>query len=85
MTSRIDAVDIPGRFLTTADYKHKNYGPLIKMPYGQIYSDVNITIILSEDMREKKFFEEWQNAIQGTGYDYTGNGLEKFNSKFKTT
>lgn len=82
MTSRIDSVDIPGRFLTTADYKHKNYGPLIKIPYGQIYSDVNITIILSEDMKEKRYFEEWQNAIQGTGYDYTGSGLEKFNSYY---
>jgi|SRR5210317_1638051 hypothetical protein len=79
LTARIDAADIPGRNLMTADYKHKNYGPIIKLPYGQVYSDVNLSIICSESLSEKKFFEEWQNQIVGTGYDYKGNGLEKFN------
>jgi hypothetical protein len=91
MVARVDAVDIPGRSLMTAEHKFTNYGPLNKVPYGgQTYGDLTISIIMSEDMREKEYFEVWQNSIVNTGAfeigstqrDFYGYTQSKFNTKY---
>lgn len=91
MMSRIDTVELPGRSLMTAEHKFTNYGPLNKVPYGgQTYGDLTISIIMSEDMREKEYFEVWQNSIVNTGAfeigstrrDLYGYSLSKFNTKY---
>jgi len=89
MMSRIDTVDLPGRSLMTAEHKFSNYGPLNKVPYGgQTYGDATISIILSEDMREKEYFEVWQNKIVNTGAFEVGSTQRDFfnasQSKFNT-
>lgn len=62
MLVRCDSVVIPGRSLSTTPYRF--YGPARNMPYEPIYSgEMNISIILSSDMRERNFFEAWLNAI----------------------
>lgn len=62
MLVRCDSVIIPGRSLSTAPYRF--YGPARNMPYEPIYSgEMNISIILSADMRERNFFEAWVNSI----------------------
>lgn len=91
MMARIDTVDLPGRSLMTAEHKFGNYGPINKVPYGgQTYGDLTMSIILSEDMREKEYFEVWQNKIVNTGAFETGSGQgdfygyaqSKFNPKY---
>lgn len=87
MMARVDTVDLPGRSLMTAEHKFTNYGPLNKVPYGgQTYGDTTMSIILSEDMREKEYFEVWQNSIVNTGAFDLGtvpqNALSKFNTKY---
>lgn len=79
LMSRADAVDIPGRTLMTAEHKFTNYGPINKVPYGgQIYGDVTISFILSQDMREKEYIEIWQNVMVNTGAFETGSGQQDF-------
>lgn len=90
MMARVDSCELPGRSLMTAEHKFNNYGPLNKVPYGgQTYTDATMSIILSEDMREKEYFEVWQNKIVNTGaFEGTGTATERFDkyslSKFNT-
>lgn len=73
MSMRADTVDIPGRNLIPSEHKFTNIGPANKMPIGQTYTDITTTFILSEDMREKDYFESWHNRIMNTGA-YEGQG-----------
>jgi hypothetical protein len=91
LMTRVESCDIPGRSLMTTEHKFQNYGPLNKVPYGgQVYTDVTMSIILSEDMREKEYFEIWQNSIVNTGAfeigssqgDFYGYSQSKFNPKY---
>ena len=62
MSIRCDSVTIPGRSLSTTPYRF--YGPARNMPYEPIYAgELNLSVILSTDMRERKFFEDWTNSI----------------------
>jgi hypothetical protein len=86
---RTDAVEIPGRSLMTAEHKFSNYGPINKVPYGgQVYGDVTLTVTLSQDMREKEYFEIWQQRITDTGAFEEGSTQQDFfvyaQSKFNT-
>lgn len=91
LMSRAETVELPGRTLMTAEHKFHNYGPINKVPYGgQIYGDSTISFIMSEDMREKEYFEYWQNRIVNTGAfevgsankDFYGYVQSKFNTKY---
>lgn len=89
LMSRADTAELPGRSLMTAEYKFSNYGPINKVPYGgQTYTDSTISFICSEDLREKEYFEIWQNKIVNTGAFETGSGQSDFfgytQSKFNT-
>ena len=82
---RCDTVDIPGRTIASAEYRV--YGPLRKIGYGAVYTDVAMSILMSEDFRERAYFEQWQDKIinhgafgssrasHNVGYynDYVGN------------
>lgn len=67
MSFRIESIDLPGRNFILTDHKFTNIGPFNRMPTGQTYSDVTATILLSEDMREKAYFEKWQSRMIDTG------------------
>ena len=54
MMFRARTVDIPGRGIATTEYRI--YGPLRKIPYGAVYTDVGVTFLLSEDLQEKKYY-----------------------------
>ena len=59
---RCDAVTVPGRSFSTTPYRF--YGPARNMPYEPIYSgELNLSVILSEDLRERAFFETWMDMI----------------------
>ncbi len=76
---RCDTVDLPSRTAQVAEYRV--YGPIRKVPYGGVYADVGATIILSEDMREREYFELWHDKIMGTGVFKTG-GNGKYNPSY---
>ena len=65
MMFRARTVDIPGRGIATTEYRI--YGPLRKVPYGAIYTDVACQFLLSEDLQEKSYFEQWQDKIVNHG------------------
>lgn len=68
ISMRCDAVTIPGRSFSTTPFRF--YGPARNMPYEQIYSgEVSISVVLSEDLRERKFFEEWMSGVSSI-YNY---------------
>ena len=64
---RAEATDIPGR--NTATIESFTYGVPTKVGYRSSYADVNMTFILSEDFRERVFFDRWMDLI--TGYHTT--------------
>lgn len=64
---RVDSIDLPGRTFAPIDHKFTNMGPVNRIPGQQFYSDVTATVLLSEDMREKEYFEWWHEKICNTG------------------
>ena len=84
LMARADTVNLPGRSLMTTEHKFANYGPINKVPYGQLYGDSTITFLLSEDLREKDFFEYWQEQIINTGaYEDNKKKLASFSPESK--
>ena len=67
LVTRVDTCELPGRTMFTSEHRFTGIGPFNKIPYGQSYSDVVATILLSEDLREKYYFEGWQERIMNTG------------------
>lgn len=62
LSLRCDSVSVPGRSFSTTPYRF--YGPARNMPYEPIYSgEMSLSIILSEDLRERTFFEMWMEKI----------------------
>jgi len=72
LTFRCEKAEIPGRTVATID--DTGSGPALKIPYEINYSDMEITIICSEDMNEREYFENWINKIV---YPPTSDGFAK--------
>ena len=70
MTFRAEAAELPGRTLSTNEYRV--YGPIRKIPYASTYTDTTVTILSSRDLAEKIYFEEWQNLIHNHKADANG-------------
>ena len=64
LSFRIDNVDLPGRNIDTIDYS-TDIGRMRQIPYNAGYLPVTTSIICSDDMREKLFFEDWQSLMVG--------------------
>jgi len=61
---RTDSVNLPGRTVSTMD--HVVYGLATPMAYGsRVSNEITTTVILSEDLREKLYFERWIDEIVG--------------------
>lgn len=80
LSYRAETVDIPGRSISSVEHKFQNYGPINKVAYGSIYGDVTVQFIMSQDMREKEYFEIWQDKMVGTGA--FADGQPQFNTKY---
>jgi hypothetical protein len=61
---RCEKAELPGRTLATTD-DAVGGGTAMKLPYDVTYNDMVLSIICSEDMSERVFFENWINAIVG--------------------
>lgn len=62
LARRIEAVEIPSKNVNTMPVS--TYGPVRKIATGSMYNDIDLSVILSESMLERKFFVEWMEAIQ---------------------
>ena len=84
LSLRADTVNIPGRTISTLEHRFTNYGPLQKIPYSQMYGDLQMSFLMSEDLREKDYFERWHDNMVNTGaYDTSGAGrYSQFNTKY---
>ncbi len=58
---RCEATEIPGRTLATVD--DQSTGTTKKFAYDVTYNDINLTVIASEDMNERKLFEKWMDNV----------------------
>lgn len=54
-------MSMPGRSFMTVDSRH--IGTPFRLPYTAQYTDVNFTFNLSADLRERKYFEIWQQTM----------------------
>ena len=72
LTMRCENAELPGRTIATTSMKI--YGVEEKFPYMSSYNDMSLTFIVSDDMKEKKFFDAWLNWI---------NPNSSFNLKYK--
>lgn len=55
------ASQMPGRSLASNQHKHQNYP--INIPYSVNYESVTFGFILSENLRERRYFELWQETV----------------------
>ena len=69
---RVNTVELPGKSLSTTEVKY--YGPFRKSPYAMTYEDLNFTVMLSDDARERNFFSNWMDMI----YDYNTGKVEYY-------
>ena len=83
---------LPARQFATIDYT--THGPIMKMPYQNMYDDVVMSFYCKENMNVKGLFQEWQNFICDNNstneFSYldsytTDIVVEQFNTKGKTT
>lgn len=60
---RVQSVNMPGRSINT--FQRQIIGPPRSMPSGFTTLPVSIEILLSDDMRERQFFMNWQDKMVG--------------------
>lgn len=82
-TFRCESTELPGR--TVATYDDTSIGTTRKHAYDVTYNDINLTIIASKDMGERKVFEKWiDNIVNPSGHN-AGNsagGLLRYYSDY---
>jgi hypothetical protein len=59
---KAEATEFPGRNIKTSDYTIANQ-PVEQIGYGFTYAQWQCTISCSENLSEKVFFEQWQEAV----------------------
>lgn len=68
---RCESAELPGKTIATVD--DTSYGATVKYAYDTTYNDMSLTIMASEDMRERKFFEIWMDNIVYTPHTNYGS------------
>jgi hypothetical protein len=58
---RCEKAEFPGRTIATTDDAFSC--PTMKLPYDMTYNDITLSVICSEDMKERIFFEKWMDYI----------------------
>lgn len=56
-----ESASIPGKQFATTPFTM--YGTTMKMPYGTLYDDFNVTFMCSKSMAERAFFDLWASFI----------------------
>lgn len=58
---KCEATELPSRTFSLVE--QKTYGPVQYFPVQNFYEKVNLTFICSDDMKEKKLFDNWMEKI----------------------
>jgi hypothetical protein len=65
LTFRCEKAEMPGRTFMTAEKKIGS-APVEKFPYQTTYNEMTLDFIVSDDMKEKIFFDSWMDLINPT-------------------
>jgi hypothetical protein len=66
---RCERAEFPGKTLATNEDVGGG-GTTLKLPYDVTYNDIQLSIICTEDKKERMFFDNWIDSIIGpAGYD----------------
>lgn len=63
-----ESCSIPGKQIATTPFTM--YGTTMKMPYGTLYDDFNVSFICTKSMVERTFFDVWANFIHNPHNNY---------------
>tara|TARA_R110002074_G_scaffold349472_4_gene520001 strand:- start:313 stop:942 length:630 start_codon:yes stop_codon:yes gene_type:complete len=69
---RVKSVNLPSKSIATSETKI--YGPIRLAPYNITYDQLSFSVYLSDDMRERTYFENWMHYI----FDYDTNRLRYY-------
>ena len=58
---RVSTVSLPGKSIATSETKI--YGPVRLAPYQITYDQLSFSVYLSEDFRERQYFEDWMHYV----------------------
>lgn len=75
-----EAAEVAGRAMQTVDARYN--GPSFKLPYQSVFNDMNLTFLCRTEMREKRFFDYWQNKVNPNStfdFDYLDNYASTIN------
>lgn len=61
LSYRCESTVLPGKTFET--HEQKTYGPIEKHPHLVSYTDVDVTILMDDDMKQKYAFDAWFNYI----------------------
>lgn len=59
--TKCEAAELPARMFSVVD--QKTYGPLERTPIQNSYGPISLSFLCSDDMSEKKFFDNWMEVI----------------------
>jgi hypothetical protein len=62
LARRIESIEMPSKNINTMPVP--TYGPVRKIASGAMYNEIDLSMILSESMTERKFFVDWMESIQ---------------------
>lgn len=71
---------MPGRQLNLSEHKHENYA--IRIPTSQAYDPVSFGFTLSQNLKERRFFELWQDVVVNNE-DGTMNFYDEYTSSIR--
>jgi len=78
LTFQCEAAEMPGRTIETSEIQIA--GPRFKLPYGTDYPDLTLTFLCTNDMYEKRIFDDWMEQINNRA-DFTFG----YRSEYATT
>jgi hypothetical protein len=61
LTMLCDTATLPTKSLAT--FEKTIYGPVKAMPYRMTFTEASMSFIMTDGMKEKKYFDAWQNKI----------------------
>ena len=71
MSLRVEQSELPTRSILFHDQRY--YGPRRSIPYGYNSQPLTMSIIMSEDYREREFFLRWQDMLLGLSRGHTSH------------
>ena len=58
---RCENAQLPGKTIATTE--QRTYGPVEKFPYLMTYNDLDLTFMITDDMKQKYFFDKWFELV----------------------